>query len=87
MSELTYENLVALINAERNKPPVWMEMKYTHQHMHWAIRAGVEAERERIIKLLEQHYLETIIQADIRGQIVTQSYSTDLIALIKGENK
>lgn len=47
--------------------------------------AGVTEEQERIIKLLEQYYLETQIQADIRGQIITQSYSADLIALIKGE--
>jgi hypothetical protein len=50
-------------------------------------QAGKRDEKERIIKLLEQHYLETQIQADIRGQIVTQSYSTDLIALIKGEGE
>jgi hypothetical protein len=48
-------------------------------------KIGVVEERERIIKLLEQHYLETRIEADIRGQIITQSYSIDLIALIKGE--
>jgi hypothetical protein len=51
------------------------------------MRFAMSKERERIIKLLEQHYLETQIQADIRGQIITQSYSVDLIALIKGENK
>lgn len=82
MSELTYENLVALINAERNKPPVWMEMKYTHQHMHWAIRAGVEAERERIIKLLERLW-EKSQGTDLPAVVMLP----EIIALIKGENK
>lgn len=50
-------------------------------------QAAAEKERERIIKLLEKNYLETRIEADIRGPIITQSYSIDLIALIKGENK
>lgn len=44
-----------------------------------------KAERERIIKLLEQYYLETRIEVGVRGQLITQSYSIDLIALIKGE--
>jgi hypothetical protein len=51
------------------------------------VKINVDKERKRIIKLLEQHYLETRIEADIRGQIITQSYSIDLITLIKGENK
>jgi hypothetical protein len=51
------------------------------------VELGMQLEQERIIKLLEQYYLETRIEIDVRGQVITQSYSIDLIALIKGENK
>jgi len=74
--------------------PAGVLRKVAEQSPHdlgWALAKAAElatvAEQSRIIKLLEQYYLETQIQADIRGQIITQSYSADLIALIKGENK
>lgn len=44
-------------------------------------------ERERIIKLLEDNFAETVIQADFMSTRIQQTFSTDVIALIKGENK
>ena len=43
-------------------------------------------ERERIIKLLEDNFAETVIQADFMSTRIQQTFSTDVIALIKGEN-
>jgi hypothetical protein len=82
MAELTYENLIASIKAEIEKPKVVLEMKYTHQHLHWAIEAGREAERERIIKLLEEDTLK-FLGCGCCAEVGLD----DFIALIKGENK
>jgi len=83
MSEITAENVLALIRAEWDKPSRFVEMKYTHQHMHWAIAAGQQAERERIIKLL----IGLIETRPSDWEAPFKGYSMEhIIALIKGEN-
>ena len=71
MNDFTHSDLTVADKA------IWLD----------GVKTGKQREINRIIKLLEHYYLETQIQVDIRGQIITQSYSVDLIALIKGENK
>jgi hypothetical protein len=51
-------------------------------------QAGVRAERERIIKLLQKKLFHTVYNYGEYPAIVNQQhFAGDVIALIKGENK
>lgn len=88
MSDLTAESLIATIKAEiENPPPFFESMKYTHQHLHWAIEAGREAERERVINLLLDL---KAIRRDALGDLVAfNTDGTEVIYLpgLEGKNK
>lgn len=70
MTELTYEAIIDAVKKSLDYKPTDNPYVYSHADMHVAILAGREAERERIVKLIED----------------SDSACSDwAIALIKGE--
>ena len=99
MSELTYEAIIEAVKKSLDYKPTDNPYVYSHADMHVAILAGREAERERIIKLLEERHrpiqnpcnnLRCKVQIHTDCPTCLDEYPclvADEIALIKGENK
>lgn len=78
------EETIGLNMSHRTKVP--NNMLVDVEKLGDVVRVGVEAERERIIKLLEDTLLSRIAKAN--GKPVSPTIGIqDAVALIKGENK
>jgi hypothetical protein len=77
MSELSYEAIIAEMNKVAESMPVNNPYVYSHADMHTAIAAGREAERERIIDLINDSGSRNYL---------TEEQCLELIDLINGHN-